>query len=155
MLRIALLLLAITGCANSDALCTTVKCAAAPCTARCAFQRRGGGCPHDLPASLSRSKVLACAGACASLDQPDASYSSTIGGACISQIPGCVLPWCSYASVCEQTGASFGPNQAVICAANETCEPYYGGGGEDAGLYCVDFATLPDLGPPPDGGDSD
>jgi hypothetical protein len=155
MPRIAFLMFVLAGCANADALCTTAACAAAPCTVHCEFQRHGSGCPEALPVTISRSKVLACSGACASLDQPDSGYNYTVGGACISQIPGCVLPWCSYASVCEQTGASFGANQAVICAANESCVAYYGGDGEDAGLYCVDFATPPDLAPPIDGGASD
>jgi hypothetical protein len=155
MHRLAFLLFVVAGCASSDDMCTTAACAAAPCTAHCSFQHRGSGCPDHRAATVSPAKVLACSGVCASLDQPDASYGTTIGGACVSQIPGCVLPWCSYASACEQTGAAFGANQAVICAANEACVPQYSGGDEDSGLYCLDFATAADLATPVDGGTSD
>lgn len=59
-------------------------------------------------------------------------------------LPGmCQTPTCGFNAYCAVGDGNYGENQALVCPTGDLCEQ--GFPLEDAGAYCPDFASPPDL----------
>jgi hypothetical protein len=131
----------------SASLCTTVACAASPCTANCLYAAKVGACGGSMPSQISSDKILGCSNRCGlrSYSGNDTSGSAQ-DGYCWEFDPnaaGCVIPSCGFSSPqCTLVDNNFDTGGAAMCAAGWTCTDGATIPPADASAYCPDLAIV-------------